>query len=110
MRTIETPYTQSRIGGWVFGGIWGALLGFSAIFGNLNYEHYIRGAGEPPIWFIGIIAFFILSVAVLALMIFSGLLLALFGRKSPNRWKTIGGVVGGFGLITPLMSALVSAK
>ena len=78
------------------GWVWGLLLCSAVIIVNQNYEAFkaFTDAGNAEIS-LAIIAFIFGSLFIIAVILLSGVLQMLAGRKMPGRWKTLFGVAIG---------------
>ena len=83
----------------VFGFFRGLAVFYTAIASNQNYDSIkALGEGDTGLFIVlGVGAFIVISLAILLIMIVSGLLQLLAGRRMPQRWMTILGFLIGAG-------------
>ncbi len=81
------------LGHLIFGAVWGAIVGAIIFFVGGNYDALVSEPGieNLPAWLNMALGFFLLSIAIVALMLVSGLLMLLVGKGSPRRWRVLGG-------------------
>ncbi|WP_159087008.1 hypothetical protein [Loktanella sp. Alg231-35] len=74
-----------------FGFIWGLVVASAVIVANQNYEAIKLLAEDQQnlLIVLGVAGFVALSLLILVVMVFSGILQALGGRRMPQRWMAI---------------------
>lgn len=73
----------------LLGAFWGVAFGLLSVYLNQNYEALYHGEGPPPLWAVIALIFMLISLAVLAVMLVSGVIYALAGRFGARRWAVI---------------------
>ncbi len=94
-----------------FGFIWGGIFSSILAFLNLNYDLIAQANGGTPFnspIFLASLGFLAFSALIVVVMILSGVLIALTGRRSPRRWKALASFFVGLA-IGPFAARLIEA-
>ena len=100
---------EAGAGSLIFGFIWGMAFSSIVVFMNQNYEMIRDASGGTPLenpYFLAALGFLAVSALAYAVMLLSGLLLALTGRGSPRRWRVLLSFLPGFA-VGPMAGRLV---